>query len=398
MKYLVVIANGLTDKPIAEKENKTPLQLADTPNLDLMVQEGYSGSVQTIPENSQVGNEISYLSLLGYDPAKYDIAPAYFDALAIGLNLKDGEIPLCCDFVTLQPSHNDMVMKDYTAGHLSCEESRNYLKALQDQISDCLVTFYPGLGFHNIMVIQSEPFTKCLTPPNELIGEGIRKFMPDGDEFNDLIYIINQAQIILHNHPVNQKRKRENLDSANSIWLWGNGKKGTLPPFEKKFGKSASLISASLLFQGMAKAAGMDVVLVKGATGFSETNFDSKVETTIHELQNQDIVYLNVAGAEEVSLKGNIDDKILTIEDIDSKVIGPLSKEISLNSGVKMMVVVNHVSSAVAVKYENGRVPFVISGEKETASVNKFDENILNKENNHFKSGSDLMNMFFDIN
>ena len=111
------------------------------------------------------------------------------------------------------------------------------LKALQDQISDCLVTFYPGLGFHNIMVIQSEPFTKCLTPPNELIGEGIRKFMPDGDEFNDLIYIINQAQIILHNHPVNQKRKRENLDSANSIWLWGNGKKGTLPPFEKKFGK-----------------------------------------------------------------------------------------------------------------------------------------------------------------
>ena len=162
MKYLVVIANGRTDKPIAEKENKTPLQLADTPNLDRMVQEGSSGSVQTIPEDRQVGNEISYLSLLGYDPAKYDIAPAYFDALAIGLNLKDGEIPLCCDFVTLQPSHNDMVMKDYTAGHLSCEESRNYLKALLDQISDCPVTFHPGLGFHNIMVIQSKQFTKCL--------------------------------------------------------------------------------------------------------------------------------------------------------------------------------------------------------------------------------------------
>ena len=398
MKYLVVIANGLTDKPIAEKENKTPLQLADTPNLDLMVQEGYSGSVKTIPENCQVGNQISYLSLLGYDPSKYDIAPAYFDALAIGLNLKDGEIPLCCDFVTLQPSHNDMVMKDYTAGHLSCEESGNYLKALQDQMSDCLVTFYPGLGFHNIMVMQSEPFTKYLTPPNELIGEGIRKFMPDGDEFNDLIYIINQAQIILHNHPVNQKRKRENLDSANSIWLWGNGKKGTLPPFDNKFGKSASLISASLLFQGMAKAANMNVVSVEDATGFAETNFKNKVDAAINELQTKDIVYLNVAGAEEVSLKGNIDDKILTIEDIDSKVIGPLSKEIHLNSGIKMMVVVNHVSSAVSVKYENGPVPFVISGENETASANKFDENILNKENNYFKSGSDLMNMFFDIN
>ena len=398
MKYLVLIANGLTDKPIAEKENKTPLQLADTPNLDRMVQEGYSGSVQTIPKNRQVGNEISYLSLLGYDPEKYDIAPAFFDALAIGLDLKDGEIPLCCDFVTLQASHNDMVMKDYTAGHLSCEESINYLNALQNQISDCEVTFYPGLGPHNIMVIPSKQFTTRLTPPNELIGEGIRKFMPENDQFKDLIYIINQAQIILHNHPINQQRKRENLDLVNSIWLWGNGKNGSLPLFKKKYGKSGSLISASLLFQGMAKAANMGVVSVEGATGFAETNFGNKVKAAIHELQSRDIVYLNVAGAEEVSLKGNIDDKILTNEDIDSKVIGPLSKEISLNSGVKMMVVVNHVSSAVAVKYENGRVPFVVSGEKETASVNKFDENILNKEDNHFKSGSDLMNMFFDLN
>ena len=131
MKYLVLIANGLTDRPIAEKENKTPLQLADTPNLDRMVQEGISGSVQTIPENCQTGNEISYLSLLGYDPEKNDIGPAYFDALAIGLNLKDGEIPLCCDFVPPQASHNDMVMKDYTAGHLSCKESKNYLKCPQ---------------------------------------------------------------------------------------------------------------------------------------------------------------------------------------------------------------------------------------------------------------------------
>ena len=144
MKYLVVIANGLTDRPIAEKDNKTPLQLADTPNLDQMVRDGYSGSVQTIPESLHVGNEVSYLSLLGYDPEKHDIGPAYFDALAMGLNLKDGEIPLCCDFVSLQSSHNDMVMKDYTAGRLSCKESQNYLIALQDQISDCGATFHPG--------------------------------------------------------------------------------------------------------------------------------------------------------------------------------------------------------------------------------------------------------------
>ena len=398
MKYLVVIANGLTDRPIAEKENKTPLQLADTPNLDRMVQEGCSGSVQTIPENCKAGNEISYLSLLGYDPEKHDIGPAYFDALAIGLNLKEGEIPLCCNFITLQASHNDMVMKDYTADHLSNEESINYLNALQTQISDFGVTFYPGVGPHNIMVMNSKPFTIRLTSPNELIGEGIRKFMPVDAEFKDLIYIINQAQIILHNHPVNKKRKLESLDSANSIWLWGNGKNGTLPSFQKKYGKSGSLISASLLFQGMAKSAEMKVVKVEGASGFAETNFENKVKAAIHELESQEIVYLNVAGIEDISLKGNIDDKIITIEDIDSKVIGPLLKETFSNKEVKMMVVVNHMNSAVDVKYGKDRVPFVMSGKNDTNLVSNFDENLLNVGKNHFKSGSDLMSMFFDLN
>ena len=398
MKYLVVIANGLTDRPIAEKENKTPLQIADTPNLDRMVQEGYSGSVQTIPENCKAGNEISYLSLLGYDPEKHDIGPAYFDALAIGLNLKDGEIPLCCNFVTLQASHNDMVMKDYTADHLSSEESINYLNALQTQISDFGVTFYPGVGPHNIMVMNSKPFTIRLTSPNELIGEGIRKFMPVDAEFKDLIYIINQAQIILHNHPVNKKRKLESLDYANSIWLWGNGKNGTLPSFKKKYGKSGSLISASLLFQGMAKSADMRVVKVEGASGFAETNYENKVKAAIQELESQEIVYLNVAGIEDISLKGNIDDKIITIEDIDSKVIGPLLKETFSNNEIKIMVVVNHMNSAVDVKYGKDRVPFVMSGKNDTNLVNNFDENLLNVGNNHFKSGSDLMSMFFDIN
>ena len=398
MKYLVVIANGLTDRPIAEKENKTPLQIADTPNLDRMVQEGYSGSVQTIPENCKAGNEISYLSLLGYDPEKHDIGPAYFDTLAIGLNLKEGEIPLCCNFVTLQASHNDMVMKDYTADHLSSEESINYLNALQTHISDFGVTFYPGVGPHNIMVMNSKPFTIRLTSPNELIGEGIRKFMPVDAEFKDLIYIINQAQIILHNHPVNKKRKLESLDYANSIWLWGNGKNGTLPSFKKKYGKSGSLISASLLFQGMAKSADMRVVKVEGASGFAETNYENKVKAAIQELESQEIVYLNVAGIEDISLKGNIDDKIITIEDIDSKVIGPLLKETFSNNEIKMMVVVNHMNSAVDVKYGKDRVPFVMSGKNDTNLVNNFDENLLNVGNNHFKSGSDLMSMFFDLN
>ena len=398
MKYLVVVANGLTDRPIAEKDNKTPLQLADTPNLDQMVQNGFSGSVQTIPENHHVSNEVSYLSLLGYDPKKYDISPAYFVALAMGLKLKDGAVPLCCDFVTLQASHNDMVMKDYTAGRLSCEDSKNYLKALQDKISDSPITFYSGFSHNNLMVIKSQPFSKRLIPPNELIGEGIRKFMPEDDQFKDLIYIINQAQIILHNHPMSQQRKLKNLDLVNSIWLWGNGKTGTLPPFEEKFKKIGTIISPSLLFQGIAKAANMNIRAVERATGFAETNFEGKVEAAILELKTQDVVYLNIAGAEEVSLKGNIDDKVLTIEDIDSKVIGPLLEKTAAYKNFKIMVVINHMNSAVDVKYGKDRVPFVMSTKSGTNFLDKFDENLINEGNNHFKSGIELMNVFFDVN
>ncbi len=247
-------------------------------------------------------------------------------------------------------------------------------------------------------MIKSEPFSKRLTPPDELVGEGIRNFMPSDDQFKELVYIMNQAQIILHNHPVNQQRKRENRDPVNSIWLWGNGKTGTLPSFEGKFGRSATLISASLLFKGMARTVDMNVVSVEGATGFAETNYEGKVEAAISELKNRDVVYLNIAGVEEVSLKGNIDDKILTIEDIDSLVIGPLLKETSKNSDVKMMVVVNHMSSAVSVKHGRERVPFVISSEGKSNSADKFDENLLNEDGDHFKSGPELIHAFLDVN
>ena len=148
----------------------------------------------------------------------------------------------------------------------------------------------------------------------------------------------------------------------------------------------------------MAKSADMRVVKVEGASGFAETNYENKVKAAIQELESQEIVYLNVAGIEDISLKGNIDDKIITIEDIDSKVIGPLLKETFSNNEIKMMVVVNHMNSAVDVKYGKDRVPFVMSGKNDTNLVNNFDENLLNVGNNHFKSGPDLMSMFFDLN
>jgi 2,3-bisphosphoglycerate-independent phosphoglycerate mutase len=398
MKYLVIIANGLTDDLVAERDNKTPLQLADTPNLDRLAEKGRTGSVRTIPESLHAGNDVSFLSLLGYAPEQYHASPAFFESLALGVKLNEGEMPLCCDFISLQSSHNDMVMKDFTAGQLSADDSNLLLEALQKQISEPPVTFHAGGGYHNLMVAKSQSVvdmhTGRLTPPNELIGEGIRRHMPDKSK--ELVHIITQAQIILHNHIYNKEKRKTGKDLVNSIWLWGNGKAPVLPSFASRFQKSASMITASNLFKGMGLSAGINVAPVQGATGFVNTNYQGKVETALRELDSQDAVFLQVSASEFASLHGNIDDKIMAIEDFDNKILGPILSALTSQKNVKILLAVNHVSSVVHMKYTKDAVPFVVYPARLGAdSVKQFDENILKGGSGHFGDGPALVEALF---
>ncbi|VAX31652.1 Predicted functional analog of homoserine kinase, partial [hydrothermal vent metagenome] len=376
MKYLIVIASGLTDKPIAEKDNQTPLQIADTPNLDRLAQSGKTGHVQTIPENFDVGCDVSLLSLLGFDPETHHSGTANFDALALDVQLKEGEIPLCCSFVQLQSSHNDMVMKDFTSDNITCQDSRLLLDALEEQIGSDSIRFHAGRGHHNLMVVKSAPFKGTLTPPQELIGEGIRQFMPQGDEFKELVFIMNQAQIILHNHPYNQKRQKEGQDSVNSVWLWGHGPRKALPAFASTFGKSSALITTSLVFKGMGKSAGMTVAGMNAQNG--DNSYQGRVEAAFHELDTHDVVYLHFGELEDISLKGNLDDKVLGIEDFDSDVAGPLLQALGDRDDVTLLLTVNHVSSAALMKYTKDNVPFLVypRAEGDGKSAEVFDEKI----------------------
>lgn len=392
MKYLVVIAAGLTDKPFAEKDNKTPLQLADTPNLDALTQNATCGPVQTIPENLHPGNEISCLGLLGLDPEKYSSGHASLSAMGLGIKPEPDEIALCCDLITLQPTHDDMVMKDYTGGHLSSSDSGLLLDALQEQVIDAPVTFHQGGGYHNLMFIKSPPISERLSPPNELIGEGIRQFMPEGNSVRDLVFVMNQAQIILHNHAYNKKRVASQEDPVNSIWFWGNGELPDLPSFEERYNKTASIVTASLMVKGIGKLTGMDVVDVDGVTGFSDTDYSAKVSATLKELESKDVVFLHISAGEEVSLKGNIDDKILMIEDFDTEVIGPLAQAMETKEDIKMMVVVNHVSSAMSMKYERSPVPYLVYPTK-AGNASQYDEQLL-ETGKLFDNAPDLLTAF----
>jgi 2,3-bisphosphoglycerate-independent phosphoglycerate mutase len=395
MKYLIVIGSGLTDRPIAEKDNRTPLQIADTPHLDRLAHKGLCGNVQTIPENFEAGSDVSFLSLLGYCPETHHGGTAPFDALALDIPLQEGDLPLCCTFVQLQSSHNDMVMKDFTADNLSSDDSRILLDALTEQTGDDSVRFYPGRGPHNLMVIKSPAFSATLNPPMELIGEGIRQFMPDGAEFKDLVFLMNQSQIILHNHPYNRNRQKQGLDTVNSVWLWGNGQRRKLPPFSENFKKSAALVTSSLLFKGMGKSAGMHVVDIMGPNGNPASSFKGKVDAALAELDAHDIVYLHIEELENISLKGDLDDKVLSLEDFDLEIAGPLLNALDSRQDVKMLFVENHVASASLMKYTKDRVPFVVyPASAGSEAAEGFDEKILDANKIHFKSGPQLIEAF----
>jgi len=396
MKYIVLICNGLSDQPIAEKDNQTPLRLADTPNLDRLAARGRCGSVRTIPEELPTENGNSYLSLLGYDPAEYNLGPARFEAKALGIELKDDEVPLCCDFIILQSSHNDMILKDYTAGQLSQDNAQLLLGALQEQIPDA-VTFHPGNGYHNLMVMPGTALSGRLVPPHELIGEGIRQHMPRGEACKELVYLMNQAQIILHNHPFNQARAKNGDDVVNSVWFWGNGngKREAPPAFAGKFGKEASVVTASLLMKGIAQAAGMHTPEIKGATGFPDTDYQAKVDAALDALETREVVVLHVAAAEAPSLHGNIDDKIHALEDIDREVAGPLLDAVDQRKDVALLIVENHMSSVNLMRYTKDPVPFVAYPSTQGAdAVERFDEKITSSGSEHFKSGPALIETY----
>ncbi len=397
MKYLVLIGGGLSDQPIAERDNQTPLQLANTPNLDRLAQTGRTGAYNPLPESLPAGPEVSLLGLLGYDPVEYVSGPGHYLARALKVPVGEGEMPLCCDFIILQSSHNDMVLKDFTADRLSREDSATLIAALQESIVSEDVRFHSGGGPNNLMVMKTDPFPGRLQPPMELVGEGIRKHIPQEKPYRELVHLMNEAQIILHNHPFNRQRAADSADAVNSVWFWGNGQSKPLPEFEKHVGKKGAVITASPLLKGIALAAGMHVPEVDGVTGFLDTRYEAKVEATLAALETHDIVYTHVGAGEPVSLQGMIDDKVDAIEDFDEKIVGPLVQHAELQGNVRVLVTENHMSSVDLMRYKKSPVPYVMYPAKASGDSPKgFDEELISDGSAPVASGQELIRLLIN--
>ncbi len=369
MKFVVIVGDGMADYLLPELDNHTPLEIANTPNMDFIAKHGRCGMAKTIPNNLPAGSDVANLSILGYDPLKYYTGRGALEAASIGIPLYKEDVAFRCNLIT----EKDGLLVDYSAGHISSEEARILIDTLNHELKNCRL--YAGVGYRHVLVMKQGEKAIC-TPPHDAVGEHINNILPKGEDAEILIDIIKASKPILEKHDVNRKRRNEGKNPANLIWLWGQGKPPSMPSFRKLYGVSGSVISAVDLIKGIGKYAGLDVIEVPGANAYLDTNFSGKAKYALLSLKERDFVLVHVEAPDEAAHIGDIDAKIKAIEDFDEKVVGGVLNEIECYDEYKILVMPDHPTPISVRTHTKEPVPFAIYSSADSRDyVDKFDEN-----------------------
>lgn len=394
MKIIVLLGDGMSDQPCAELNGKTPLQAAATPNMDSMAQAGQVGLARTVPEGLPPGSDVANLSVFGYDPRNCYTGRSPLEAISMGVELGPHDVAFRMNLVTLRPQGGKLFMQDFSAGHIGSEESHQLIATLQAELSDTRFEFHPGVGYRHLMVWRGGKDTMTATPPHDITGKQVIDYMPTGAGADELINLMNAAQMVLHTHPVNRQRIERDELPANSIWLWGHGKTPRLVPYREKFGLTGSVISAVDLIKGIGRCAGLDVINVPGATGYIDTNYQGKAEAALAALQDQDFVYVHVEAPDEASHSGNLQHKLKAIEDFDRLVVGTVLAGLDRFDDVRVLCCPDHPTPVELMTHTSDPVPFIIyrPGQRGGNGASGYDESTA-KATGLVVEGRELMTM-----
>jgi 2,3-bisphosphoglycerate-independent phosphoglycerate mutase len=360
MKVIILLGDGMSDEPNAELGGKTPLQVAETPNMDRMARSGIVGLANTVPDGLPPGSDVANLSVFGYDPRQCYTGRSPLEAISMGVSLGPEDVAFRMNLVTLRPHGGRLFMEDFSAGHISTEEARELVQTLQAELGDNRFEFYPGVGYRHLMVWRGGKDGMKSVPPHDITGKSVVDHLPAGDGAKELIWLMNSAQMVLSNHPVNLKRKEADKLEANSIWLWGHGKTPKLEPYKQKFGLSGAVISAVDLIKGIGCCAGLDVINVPGATGYIDTNYKGKAEAALAALETRDFVYVHVEAPDEASHSGNLQHKIQAIQDFDKLVVGTVLEGIDRFEDVRLLCCPDHPTPVKLMTHTSDPVPFIL--------------------------------------
>ena len=399
MKYIVILGDGMSDYPVPELGNKTPLQVAKKPNIDRLAQYGQLGLVKTVPETLPPGSDVANLSVLGYEPEKYYTGRSPLEAASIGIDLKDTDVTFRTNLVTLSEAerYEDRVMVDYSSDEISTEEAHQLLDTIQAHFNNELYTYYKGISYRHCLLWEKGSLDLDLTPPHDILGKRIADYLPSGKDSLPLLKMMKESQRLLENHPVNLKRKEKGLRPANSIWIWGEGKKPALDPFKNKYGLSGAVISAVDLIKGLGILAGMDSIDVKGATGNIDTNYLGKAQAALDALsQGKDFVFVHIEAPDECGHRYEIDNKVKSIELIDELVVASLIKGLEVYEDYKILVLPDHPTPLSLRTHTRDPVPYIFYQKSRAKKGSSMTYNEKNAQDAgiFIGSGPDLMAKF----
>jgi len=362
MKFITLLGDGMSDEPVAELDGRTPLQAAETPNMDKLARVGTIGLAETVPQAFHPGSDVANLSVFGYDPATCYTGRSPLEAASMGVDLGPDDVAFRLNLVTLSLLGGDLCMQDFSAGHISTAEARDLIECLQKEIGDDEFQFYPGVSYRHLMVWKGGRDDIHVPPPHDLTGRSVTEYVPRSAESMPLMNITNAAQLLFKQHPVNVRRETEGKPAANSIWLWGQGRRPQMPTLQDKFNLSGAVISAVDLIKGIGIYAGLDVIDVPGATGYLDTNYKGKAEAALEALQSRDFVYLHVEAPDEAAHGGSLTDKIEAIERFDKDVVGTVMADIDSFGDYRVLLMPDHPTPVAKMTHTKDPVPFVLAG------------------------------------
>ena len=362
MKYVVVLGDGMADWPLEELQGQTPLSYAETPVMDALAAVSEIGTVPTIPEGMAPGSDTANLSVLGYDARKYYTGRSPLEALSIGVPMKASDIALRTNIVTISDDDvpfEEKTIIDHSSGEISTADAAVLLEAVKKELQNETYQFYVGTSYRHLLIWNQGQVVE-LTQPHDVLGQTIGQHLPQDEMLRKMMI---RSYQILKDHPINQARKAAGKNPANCFWFWGAGTRPALSSFEEKTGLKGAMISAVDLLKGIAVGAGMKNILVDGANGTLETNYEGKAQAAVDALvrDNQDFVYVHVEAPDEMGHQGSIERKIKSIEYLDQRIIRPVKEGLDA-AGVdyRMMILPDHPTPIKVRTHTSDPVPYLL--------------------------------------
>ena len=401
MKYLVVLTDGAAGRPMDEIGGKTALEAANMDCVNSLAVHGEVGTVKTVPDGMAPGSDVANLSVMGYAPEKYHTGRSPLEAASMGIDMLPTDVSFRCNLITVEGSgaYDDLTIKDHSSGDITNEEAAELIHYINERLGTDDIQFYPGVSYRHAMIVKNGSTQYDLTPPHDVLEQKVGPNLPKGEGAEFITDMMRKSYELLKDHPVNRSRIERGLNPANTIWIWGQGRKPALTPFKEKYGIDGAVISAVDLIKGIAVCSGLDSIDVEGATGTIRTNFDGKAAAAIDAFKNgKEFVYIHLEAPDECSHQGSLSEKIESLELIDRKIVKPLIDYLqSLGEDFRFMILPDHPTPVSIRTHSPEPVPYMLyDSTKDTAQPqNRYTEASGRLGEHHFTEGYRLTEHFF---